>query len=370
MNRLTSNDLPALSTFSAIRYSPEIRSAYIERFEDGPDVLTLYGKALYLDPTLLGNSSKTYVYMSVPQVCLLMLKTGPTHVEVPEPLWTRKMPQTLALLIFAHLAGAMRLRRTLTSTYCIENEDPGRIARVTDMVPRGIRASVLRLPLAVFGVLIRRWVFGTAASRDTYAGVLGPAWSFVRNRSTLVWPLPSPCRCSTTSAKGGRKVLFVGALTSRKGVPELMSAWEELQRRGSSLTLSILGDGDLFDLVHGWADGKESVKLRRSPTREEIHAELRAASAVVLLSKPERYWREQIGLPLLEGLAHGCRLVTTTQTGIAAWLASNGHVVIDDPQDSALVADAIAAATAAGEWSTQQLPKVNGRAAAASVMHS
>lgn len=280
--------MAALSSFRAIRYSPEIRSAYIERFEDVPDVLTLYGKALYLDPALLTRSNKTYIPMRLLQVCMLMLRTGPTHVEVPEPLWTRKMLQTLTLLICAHLGGALRLRRTVTSTYCIENEDAGRIARVPAVVPRAVRVAVLRLPLTIFALLIRRWVFGTAASRDTYATVLGNAWFIVRRRSTLIWPLPSVCDCSVTQSKSGRKVLFLGALTSRKGVGELITAWDELSRRGSSLKLSIFGDGDLATVVQEWAKGEENVDLKIDPTRYEIHAELREASTVVLLSKPER----------------------------------------------------------------------------------
>lgn len=355
--------------YDAIRYSPEIRSAYIERFEDGPDVLTLYGKALYLDRGLLDKSGKTYVAMKLANVCLLILRTAPRFVEVPEPLWTRKMLQTFLLLLCAHVAGSLRLRRTITSTYCIENEDAGRIARLPDSIPRNIRIAALRLPLAVFALLIRRWVFGTSASRDTYVAILGPVWPIVNQKSTLVWPLPSICGCPSLSEKSSTRVLFLGAVTARKGVKELMRAWDEINGRGSSLHLLLLGDGDLAKDVALWAKGVENVEFRRSPSREDIHAELRAARVVVLLSKSEKYWREQIGLPLLEGLAHGCRIVTTSQTGIADWLTDHGHFVIDDASNPALVADAIQTAVAAGGWATDDLPDVNGRAAAAAIMH-
>lgn len=355
--------------YDAIRYSPEIRSAYIERFEDGPEVLTLYGKALYLDRSLLDKSRKKYVPMRLSSVCFLILRTAPRFVEVPEPLWTRKMLQTFLLLLCAHVAGGVRFRRTITSTYCIENEDPGRIARLPDSVPRNIRVAALRLPLAVFALLIRRWVFGTSASRDTYVAVLGPVWPVVDQKSALVWPLPSICGCPSLSEKSSVRVLFLGAVTARKGVKELMRAWDEVNGRGASLHLSILGDGDLANEVAMWAKRVENVEFRRSPSREDIHAELRAARVVVLLSKSEKYWREQIGLPLLEGLAHGCRIVTTSQTGIADWLTDHGHFVVDNASNPALVADAIQTAAAAGVWSTDELPDVNGRAAAAAVMH-
>ncbi|MGN7200867.1 glycosyltransferase [Arthrobacter sp. SAFR-044] len=366
---MTDSSVRSISTFDAIRFTPEIRSAYIERFEDGPDVLTLYGKALYLDRSVLESSGKTYIPMTVLATCAFILKSGPRYVEVPEPLWTRKMLHTFLLLVCAHVAGALRFRRTMTSTYCIENEDAGRIARVPEVIPRKLRVAVLRTPLCLFGLLIRRWIFGTAASRETYEAVLGPFWGYVDRRSELVWPLPSACECSKLPSKDPSRVLFLGALTTRKGIFELLAGWDELDIRGSSLNLSIMGGGDLEHLVQDWAKGKPNVKVTISPARAQIHEELRQAGVLVLLSKPERYWREQIGLPLLEGLAHGCRVVTTAQTGIASWLADNGHCVVNDAGNPAEVASALSEASEAGFWSTASLPEINGRAAAAFRMH-
>lgn len=363
------NESLRLSSFKKIRYSPEVRSAYVERFEEGPDVLTLFGKALYLDDSVLLNSQKTYVQMNIMRAGLLFLRTGPSYVEVPEPLWTRKMLHTLFLLVCAHVGGAMRFRRTTTSTYCIENEDPARIARLPEAVPRRLRIGALRPPLIIFSLLIRRWVFGTEASRETYAAIMGGAWRAVAERSSLVWPLPSVCVCPPAMPSARGRILFLGAVTSRKGIVELLTAWDNLEQLEHSLHLSILGSGELSGLVEEWAGDREDVTLLSNPSRSQIHAELRQADVVVLLSKPERYWREQIGLPLLEGLAHGCRIVTTEQTGIASWLARSGHFVIGDPQNSSAVAEAIRSAVLAGPWSTDPLPRINGRASAAVLMH-
>jgi hypothetical protein len=41
-----------------------------------------------------------------------------------------------------------------------------------------------------------------------------------------------------------------------------------------------------------------------------------------------RGWREQLGLPILEGLSHGSRIVTASETGLAPDLSRDGHFVI------------------------------------------
>jgi glycosyltransferase involved in cell wall biosynthesis len=54
-----------------------------------------------------------------------------------------------------------------------------------------------------------------------------------------------------------------------------------------------------------------------------------------------RGWREQIGLPLVEGLAHGCRVVTTTETGLAEDLRGHPLVTLTTPGDATALAEAL-----------------------------
>jgi glycosyltransferase involved in cell wall biosynthesis len=77
-----------------------------------------------------------------------------------------------------------------------------------------------------------------------------------------------------------------------------------------------------------------------------VHAELRRASVVVLPSRRQVAWREQVGLPIVEGLAHGCTVVTTDETGIADWLRRNGHGVIPAASVGELLASVITEAAA------------------------
>ena len=84
-------------------------------------------------------------------------------------------------------------------------------------------------------------------------------------------------------------------------------------------------------------------------------------------------WREQVGLPITEGLAHGCVIVTTNETGIATWLRENGHQVIEEREVGRELASAIVAAAQSeltADDVRRQLPDVDGRVAARRWLYS
>jgi glycosyltransferase involved in cell wall biosynthesis len=98
-----------------------------------------------------------------------------------------------------------------------------------------------------------------------------------------------------------------------------------------------------------------------------VHRALRRAAVLVLLSQPTPTWREQVGLPLVEGLAHGCTVVTTAETGLADWLAAHGHTVLAPDAAPATVVAAVVEALAAGRPAASvlaDLPDDDGRQAA------
>ncbi|WP_374201448.1 glycosyltransferase [Blastococcus sp. MG754427] len=165
------------------------------------------------------------------------------------------------------------------------------------------------------------------------------------------------------------KVIFLGALEERKGVPLLLASWPHVRVNCPDATLTVIGSGPLEPAVREWASGRDEVSLRSNASRKDIHRDLLESSVLVLLSQPERYWREQIGLPILEGISHGCRIVTTDQTGIADWLQETGHEVVPHTADPSQAAGAIEAALHAGPWNGRgTLPSTNGRASAAAWM--
>ena len=90
-------------------------------------------------------------------------------------------------------------------------------------------------------------------------------------------------------------------------------------------TLTLLGKGALEQEARALSVAEPSVAVEVDPSRPRIHSVLDEARVLVLPSQPRPDWREQVGLPIVEGLAAGCPVVTTTETGIAGWLDEHGH---------------------------------------------
>jgi glycosyltransferase involved in cell wall biosynthesis len=86
-------------------------------------------------------------------------------------------------------------------------------------------------------------------------------------------------------------------------------------------------------------EGSASFVL--NPQRADILQAYAQAETLVLLSQPTPTWREQLGLPVLEGLSFGCNIVCTDETGIATQLIDLGHAVVDSRSSPAEIADAV-----------------------------
>lgn len=65
---------------------------------------------------------------------------------------------------------------------------------------------------------------------------------------------------------------------------------------------------------------------------------------LILLSQRVGSFREQVGFPITDGLAHGCEIIATSETGVAGWLAEHGHSVVAPEAPASRVADEIGAA--------------------------
>ncbi len=282
---------------------------------------------------------------------------GARELEVNEPLMRSALPRTALVLALLGLVG----RRPVVGTYAIENADPF----VAPLPPglrglgaRGLRARD-RLLAAYVARHVDRVVFGTDAARDLYAGRFRPGVGVV------VPALPAPCGCGVPGASAG-SVLFVGAFSPRKGLAELLAAWPHVVEAHPGAHLTLVGTGPLLPLAQE-AARRGDVTLVVDPPRAEVHRRQRTAQVTVLLSQPRPRWREQVGLPIVEGLAHGCTVVTTSETGLAGWLAGHGHTVIDPDAGPEDTATAIVAALVAARPPAEilaDLPDRDGRLAA------
>ena len=139
-------------------------------------------------------------------------------------------------------------------------------------------------------------------------------------------------------------MIFVGAFTERKGVPLLLQAWPEVRRLHPHAELLIVGKGRLEAEVIAAGEAPLGIRVNIDPERRVIHDLLETSAILVLPSQPSPTWREQVGLPIVEGLSHGLTIVTTEETGLAEWLEENGHHVVHDPRSVTELARALSIA--------------------------
>ncbi|TFC69750.1 glycosyltransferase [Cryobacterium sp. TMS1-20-1] len=289
----------------------------------------------------------------------LLLRSRVTTLEISEPLMLSSAWGSALSISALRLRALLGGRRATIVSYALENASP--FERKLGLKARLRRAST--------GIAARfvwrqtdRVAFGTDAARVTYRKAL-PAPT--RGTDLAVIPaLPAPCVCAAGSGLDPDRVVFLGAFVDRKGLPDILAAWPRVSALVPHARLTIMGKGALEDRARQAAAEDPTIELIIDPPRSEIHRQLRRASVLALPSQPTATWREQVGLPIVEGLAHDCSIVTTAETGLATWLADHGHDVVAPGCSPQQLADAVVHALQAPHSSADDLPTVDGRLAA------
>lgn len=321
-----------------VRVYSGLRTAHLERFPDMVPARVLYTSRRDDFDTSLIDPANPPERLSQLGVLRELLRRHHDTVEINEPALVECWPSLLAQIAAVRLRGLAARRRTAVVTYCIGNADPALEVRARWRLPLPLARLVTAV---VFRLLVRgtdRMAFGTAGAAEAYARYVPPRR--LEARSRLFEALPSPCPCpEPASPRNPAQVVFVGSLVPRKGVAETLAAWDALRSRRPDATLRIVGHGRLEPTVAAWAATRAEVTFEVDPPRARVHEVLRQSAVLVLLSQPHGHWREQIGLPILEGLSHGCEIVTTTETGVAGWLDGHGHAVVPPDSPPEVVAD-------------------------------
>jgi len=131
------------------------------------------------------------------------------------------------------------------------------------------------------------------------------------------------------------RLTFVSSLIRRKGVQELVDAVDLLAMESHEFRLSIAGSGPLRDSVEALADRHKHVTYHGFVSEREKRRLLSAGDVFVLPSHAE-------GLPIamLEGMAGGNAVVSTTVGSIPEVIDDDGGVLVETGYSAAL-ADAI-----------------------------
>lgn len=150
-------------------------------------------------------------------------------------------------------------------------------------------------------------------------------------------PVVDPAAIEAARARfgiGGRYVVVVGTLEPRKNLPRLLDAWRTVDEPDT--TLVVVGPDGWGDAL-GSAGPVPNVTMTGfvdDATRNALYAGA-AASAYPSLF-------EGFGLPVLESMALGCPVVTSSGTATEE-LVEGGAGLAVDPLDTAAIAEALVA---------------------------
>jgi glycosyltransferase involved in cell wall biosynthesis len=345
-----------------VRLYDQVRSVHLERAHELDPAAIVYRVKRYdFDPELASGIELAQAGSLA--AARMALRSRITRVEVDEPLYLDSLPRTAAVLAALGLKRLFGAPRAEVATYAIENLDP--FAARPPRLRSRLRRAVERMLSAYVWHRLDTVVYGTPGARDLY----GETFARRPRRQLTVEALPSPCRCDAerTVQRDPDGVVFLGAFSPRKGFGDVLAAWPAIRSRRPQATLTLIGSGGMLDEARAAADADPSIRLLVDPPRDVIHTELLRAHVLVLPSRRVGDWREQIGLPLVEALAHGCEVVTTSETGIAEFLIDAGHIVLPGDADAARIADGVDAALARHRTAADirsALPAVDGRIAA------
>jgi len=314
------------------------RTAHLERSAALPPALLLFDKRRYdFDEDLARRVGA--VEATTFRAARILAASGVTTLEINEPSAVEGSRRTAFVLAWLRL-WSWRQARPRVVAYAIGNSSPF-------VPPVGLsfrRRWGLRLDYALARYVwweCDRVAFGTTAARDAYREAFG---RHPRPLDMTVVPaLPVACPCAQGDAQRRPRVVFLGAFAARKGFPLLAEAWPLVLADQPDAELVVVGKGELEPLAHELG-ALSSVRVVVDPPRDAIHEELRQARVLALPSQRAGRWREQVGLPIVEGLAHGCTVVTTDETGLADWLVETGHRVLHAPTSVEDLAGSIAAA--------------------------
>jgi glycosyltransferase involved in cell wall biosynthesis len=130
--------------------------------------------------------------------------------------------------------------------------------------------------------------------------------------------------------EGRRGVLFVGRLTSAKGIPDVVA----LARHFPHVPVTVAGWGPLEDWLRAESERVENLKYLGFLERGALTEALARSRVLVVPSR----WQEPAGLVALEAMAEGTPVIAYASGGLAEYVGESGGGQVVRPDTPALIA--------------------------------
>jgi glycosyltransferase involved in cell wall biosynthesis len=186
-------------------------------------------------------------------------------------------------------------------------------------------------------------------NRARYIVVLGDNWRQFLISSMGVDPdkiaiiangVPGPGDLDRSQAAHGAtcRIVFLGQIGERKGVPDLLAAFQTPRLLAKSWTATVAGDGEVdeFRAAIAKAGLQERVSVPGWVDREAASDLLREADIFVL---PSHF--EAMPIAILEAMAHGVAVIATPVGAIPEFLTDGQTALLVPPGAPDKLADAI-----------------------------
>ncbi|ASJ07859.1 glycosyl transferase [Thermococcus siculi] len=138
----------------------------------------------------------------------------------------------------------------------------------------------------------------------------------------------------------GDLVLYVSRMSPRKGPHVFINAFQNIAREKDEVTLVMVGSGEMLPFLRAQAkflDIEDRVKFM-GYVPDELLPKLYASADVFVLPST---MSEAFGIVILEAMAAGVPVVTTTVGGIPEVVKENGSGILVPPGDEVALAEAV-----------------------------